>query len=134
LSYIASIVSRLGFCCLQKPGQIGKHLFNSLSDTRRCENIPGDLLHHISGTGRIEPEDLDGVRAPNLHFQSTAHRRELQVGLARPDRRDDTQSDLGDVWAVPCRLDNMDRSWDHRGVLAVELWASKKTFSGHGTI
>jgi hypothetical protein len=39
LSYIASIVSRLGFCSSQKPGQIEKHSCNSLSDTLRCGNI-----------------------------------------------------------------------------------------------
>lgn len=39
MSYIASIVSRLGFCSLQKPGQIEKHSFNNLSDTPRCGSI-----------------------------------------------------------------------------------------------
>jgi 23S rRNA-/tRNA-specific pseudouridylate synthase len=39
LSYIALIVTRLGFCSSQKPGQIEKHSCNSLFDTPRYGNI-----------------------------------------------------------------------------------------------
>ena len=50
MSYTASIGSRLGFCCLPKPGWIEKYSFNNLSDTRRCGSIWRSFAVMSAGT------------------------------------------------------------------------------------
>src|SRR5579864_3421747 len=91
-----------------------------------------DLSNHVVGTGRVQPENLNGVRTSNLHFQTAADRRELQMFLCRSDGCDDAQSDLRDVRTISGRFDSRDRTRNHGRMPPVEIGASKKTFGvGH---
>ena len=87
-----------------------------------------DLRNHVLRTGGVQPEDLNSVGAPHLHFQSPADRREFQMFLCRSDRCDDAQSDLAHMRTIPGRFDRPDRTRNHGRVPPVELRASQKTF------
>src|SRR2546425_292845 len=87
-----------------------------------------DLRNHIVGSARVQPENLNGVGTPDLHLQSTAYRHELQMFLRHSDRRNDAQSDLAHMRTIPGCLNSRDRTRDHSGMPAVELWAFQETF------
>ncbi len=70
LSCIASIVTHPAFCSSQKPGQIEKRSYNSLSCTHRCANISrrfadisaeeGTLVHHFRQEGMFQKVTTEG--------------------------------------------------------------------------
>src|SRR5712692_6501829 len=98
--------------------------------------LPRDLLNHIVRAAGVKPKDLNCVGAPNLHFQPAAGWRELQMFLARPDRDDDAEGDLGHVRTISGGFDSRDRTRDHRRVPPVELrplrrplvWVTKRVY------
>jgi hypothetical protein len=89
--------------------------------------LPRDLFDRVIRASRIQPENLNGMDAANLHFQSAAGRRELQTFFGRLGRGDHAQTDLGHVRAGFRGLHRRNRAGDHGRVPTVELRTLKQS-------
>ena len=89
--------------------------------------LGGNLCDCIVRTSGVEPEDLNGVGAANLHLQAAADGHELQMFRPGAERGDDAQGDLGYVRAIPGGFDGGNGAGDNGGMPAVELRAFEKT-------
>src|SRR6185436_2259504 len=83
--------------------------------------LPRNLSDHVIRPGGVQPKHLNGMSAANLHLQASADRRELQMFRPGSDRRDDAQTDLGNVRAIPGGFHGRDCARYDGRVAAVKL-------------
>jgi hypothetical protein len=86
-----------------------------------------NLFDRFIRAGRIEPENLHGMGASDLHFQTAAGWGKLEAFFRRFGRSDHAQSDLGDVCAGLCRLYRRNRAGNNSGVPTVKLRSLKQS-------
>lgn len=89
---------------------------------------PRDFFDDCIGLRGVQPEHLHGVCAANLHFESATDGHELQMFLTCPSRRNDAESDFGDVFAIPRRFHRRHGARDDGRVPAVELRTFQEAF------